>query len=405
MGRPTRDTEAFRDEPDSMSLHTTPDDFNYDDAPEISGLPPSYVDDAATARLPPRHLPPPSSRIDHNNWFQLSGNKPVVGEVQNLMDARYDSDPIYLEEGIKTMAKVAPTPLIYIIGSHQETVRKGDKKEKNTVVDFRIVLNLERYLRNNYDMQDTTWMGLRTVENGEKVLRGSFMKSRAPGFTKDLEVGVPKPQLNEWCHRYCASPSLLRIFRLERVVTGFDETLLKNRLEGLIRSANYRGHISITFPVENRAVDIYTSNRINQWRLKNWVCWIFYLTFLWIFTWPYLFFATKRYAVVKAEWPFSRTDATGRKTYTTVSEEQWFERWNIGIRRLVLDRYQGEAADEYLAGVIDRPEDPPMPGSIRTGHVGVDNAVGSLQQGLAIAKSIYRGNLLGGGQAGWGGDC
>src|ERR1700712_2530710 len=98
-------------------------------------------------------------------------------------------------------------------------------------------------------------------------------------------------------------------FRLTRTVSGFDETQLKNRLEGLIRSTNYRGHISITFPIENHYVDLYTSSRINEWRLKKWICWIFYLTFLWIFTWPYLFFATKRYAVVNAVWPFSKTDS------------------------------------------------------------------------------------------------
>jgi hypothetical protein len=295
--------------------------------------------------------------------------------------------------------------MILIMGSHTETVKRGDKKEKNHITDFKILLNLEQYLRNNFDMDDATWMDLRTVENGEKAYRGGFMKSRAPGFKQDLEVGIPKPELKEWCHRYCASPSKLRVFRLDRTVTGLDQTLLKNRIEGLIRSTNYRGHISITFPVENRAVDIYTSTRINEWRLKTWVRWLFYLTFLWLFTWPYLFFATKRYTIVRAEWPFSRADAAGRKTYTTLSEEQWFERWHVGIRRLVLDRYQGDASDDHLAGVIARPEDPPMPGQIRTGHQGVDAAVGFLQTGLRVASDVHRGNVFGGSaQAGWGGD-
>lgn len=54
-------------------------------------------------------------------------------------------------------------------------------------------------------------MELRTVENGEKVHRGGFMKARAPGYTKELEVGSTKPTLKEWCHRYCASPSTLRM--------------------------------------------------------------------------------------------------------------------------------------------------------------------------------------------------
>jgi hypothetical protein len=205
---------------------------------------------------------------------------------------------------------------------------------------------------------------------------------------------------------FCASPRLLRIFRLRRVVTGFDETHLKNRLEGIIRATNYRGNIAITFPVEDKNVDIYTANRINRWRLTTWIQWVFYLTFLWIFTWPYLFFATKRYVVVRAEWPFSSTDGRGNKVYTTVSEEQWFEKWHVAIRRLVLDRFEGEASEEMMAGVIERPADPPMPGTFATGHAGVDSAIGVLAQGFQVARAIQgSGNLGRGLQGGWGYDC
>ena len=71
----------------------------------------------------------------------------------------------------------------------------------------------------------------------------------------------------------------------------------------------------------------------------------------------------------------------------------------------MLDRYQGDASDEHLAGVIARPEDPPMPGQIRTGHQGMDAAVGLLQTGLRVASDVHRGNVFGSStQAGWGGD-
>ena len=220
------------------------------------------------------------------------------------MDPFYDTDATALEEAVRSCARIAPVPYVYIMGTHKETIRNGDKKEKKEVVDFRIVINIQRYLRKNFDNGDHTSMELVTVENGEKTHRGTILKSRAPGAKQDIEVGDQKPSLTEWCHRYCASPRMLRIFRLRRVVTGFDEVQLKNRLEGAIRATNYRGHLSVTFPVEDKNVDIYTSNRINKWRLKTWICWIFYLTFLWIFTWPYLFFATKRYAVVKANGHF-----------------------------------------------------------------------------------------------------
>ncbi|KAF2016088.1 hypothetical protein BU24DRAFT_422421 [Aaosphaeria arxii CBS 175.79] len=410
MGRGNQST-AYRDDPDAVSLHTTPDDYSYDDAPEITTFPPSYADSEADNVVAPtappiRHLPPPTSRMDHNAGYTLKKGKPQVCETQTVMDPRYDTDPVYLEEGVLKFANQAPIPLVYIMGTHKETVKRGDKKETQEVTDFRIVMNLQRYLWRDFIPGNSSSMTFAPVSNGDKTYRGGFKKTRAPGFKQDIEVGSTAPTAQEWYHRYCASSSLLRVFRFRREVVGFDETFLKNRIEGLIRSTNYRGHLSITFPVEDRNVDIYSSNRINEWRLKTWIRWVFYLTFLWIFTWPYLFFATKRYAVVVAQWPFSFMDQDGNKIYSTVSEEQWFEKWHIGIRRLVLDRFQGEASEEQLAGVIARPADPPMPGTISTGHAGIDNAVGYLQQGLQVAGAISRGNNLSRSlQGGWGYDC
>lgn len=413
MGRSSQSAppaQEYRDDPDAVSLHTTPDDYTYDDAPEITGLPPSYEDSEADSfstavAVPIRHVPPPTTRTDHSNPGFKNG-KPIVYETTTYMESRYDTNPVLLEDIIRKCADVAPVPLVYIMGSHKETIKKGDKKETREVRDFRIVINIQRYLRRNFDDSDTSSMALVTVENGEKTHRGTIMKVRAPGAKQDIEVGSPKPTLTEWCHRYCASPRMLRIFRLRRVVTGFDEAHLKNRLEGVIRATNYRGRIDITFPLEDKNIDVYTSARINQWRLKTWVCWLFYLTFLWIFSWPFLFFATKRYAVVKAEWPFSIADANGNKVYTTVSEDQWFDKWHVAIRRLVLDRYEGEASEEMMNGVIARPADPPMPGTISTGHAGVDSAMGILTQGFQVARAIQNGGNLGRGiQGGWGYDC
>ena len=411
MGRASDPPPSYRDDPEAVSLHTTPDDYTYDDAPEISGLPPSYTDSEAgnsttiTPDIPIRHVPPPTTRTNHNSPSFRHG-KPVVTSTINVLEPQYDTNPSELESAIRSFAKVAPVPLVYMMGTHRETVKKGDKKETQHITDFRLVINLQRYLRPNFDDRDTSTMFLTTVENSEKTHRGTILKCRAPGSTQDIEVGgAPKAGLTEWCHRYCASPRALRIFRLRRVVTGLDEHHLKNRLEGIIRSTNYRGNIAITFPVEDEHVDFYTSSKVNTWRLKTWVCWIFYLTFLWIFSWPVLFFATKRYAVVKAEWPFSKVDSQMIKEYTTVSEEEWVSKWQVAIRRLVLDRYEGEASEEMMRGVMERDADPPMPGTIRTGHAGVDGAVGFLSEGIRVARALSGGEGLGRGmQGGWGYD-
>jgi hypothetical protein len=407
MGR-AGPADTYRDDPDAVSLHTTPDDYTYDDAPEISGLPPSYEDSeagSAAPAIPIRHAPPPTVRTDHSNPAFKNG-KPWLCDTVTYMDSRYDKDPGYLEDSIRSFANAVPVPLVYIMGTHSETVKKGDKKEKKNITDFRIVINMQRYLRPHFSDTDTSSMNLVTAENGEKVHRGTSFKARAPGFKRDIEVGGAKPTLTEWCHRYCASSRTLRIFRLRRVVTGFDETLVRNRIEGIIRSTNYRGHIDITFPLEEKNIDIYTTHFVNAWRNKKWVCWFFYLSFLWIISWPVLLLSTARYAIVRAEWPFSATDSHGNKRYTTVSEEQWLQKWGTAIRRLALDRYEGEASEDMMAGVLERPADPPMPGTVNTGHVGVDTAVGLISQGFQVARAIQGGGNLGRGlQGGWGYDC
>lgn len=360
MGKPVPPPPSYRDDPEAVSLRTTPDDYAYTDLPEPSGLPPSYSESESSnhvpaSAIPIRHVAPPSTRTNHDRPSFKCG-KPCVVETVDVTEPAYDTDPAQLEEAIRAYANSAPVPLVYIRGTHKETVRKNDnKRETHHVTDFRIVINLQHYLHPNFNPSDTSPMSLVTVSNGEKTHRGTILAHRAPGVKSDVEIGTTRaPSLTEWCHRYCASPRMLRIFRLRRQITGFEETQLRNRIVGLLRSTNYRGNISVTFPVEEANIDIYTSNRINTLRLKTWVCWLFYLSFLWIFSWPMLFFATRRYAVVRAEWPFSTTDERGEKRYTTVSEEQWFETWKVAIRRLALERFEGEATEDMMRRVMAR---------------------------------------------------
>lgn len=120
---------------------------------------------------------------------------------------------------------------------------------------------------------------------------------------------------------------------------------------------------------------------------------IFYLTLLFIFTWPYLFFATKRWAVIKVDWAFSRTDATGdNKRYATVSEKKWYATWAGCIEKAVLQKRQGLLTEEDLAKA-NAPE-----GEFRSGYEGVDTAVGFFGAGLNAYNQVNR-------SLGWGGDC
>lgn len=420
MGRAPVPTPAYRDDPDAVSLDTTPDGYVY--PVDNTNLPPSYADSEASNTpafsAPINYLPPPPTTRTNHASPSFKHGYPVVCSTLNLTDPLLDNDPVLLEKTIRANARIPPVQYIYIMGTHRETIRRGDRRETSEITDFRIVLNLSPYLHPNFDPTDTSTVALATVENDEKVYRGTMLPQRAPRSTQHMEGShAPKPTLAEWAHRYCASSSHLRSFRLQRVVTGLDTTFLQQRIEGLIRSTNYRGHIAITFPVEDAYLDIYSDTLVNRWRLKPWVRWIFYLSFLWLITWPLLFLATKRFAVVRAHWPFSFSAPRGGsgsgsgggggspKSYTTVSEAQWVERWHVALRRLVLDRWQGEASDQVMSGIAARPHDPAMPGVLPTGFEGVDTAVGLLSHGLHLARAVRSGGLEMGLQGGWGYDC
>jgi hypothetical protein len=181
-------------------------------------------------------------------------------------------------------------------------------------------------------------------------------------------------------------------FSLTRQVTGLDSSYLHETLKSLIKNTNYRGHLSISFPVENKESKIYSSTWQNRWRLTPWIYMIFYITLLFIFTWPYLFFATKRWAVIKVDWAFSKTDSQGRKTYATVSEKKWYATWAGCIEKAVLQKRQGILTEEDLAKA-NAPEQ-----EFRSGHEGVDTAVGLFGAGLQAYNQVNR-------SLGWGGDC
>jgi hypothetical protein len=69
---------------------------------------------------------------------------------------------------------------------------------------------------------------------------------------------------------------------------------------------------------------------------------------LWIFSWPVLWLLTSRYEVVTSEWPYALIDEHGQKRYAVASEEDWYLRYAVVIRRSLLMRRQGWITDEDL---------------------------------------------------------
>jgi hypothetical protein len=176
---------------------------------------------------------------------------------------------------------------------------------------------------------------------------------------------------------------------LTREISGLNAAYLTENIKGLIKNTNYRGHTTITFPIENRVTEAYSCNRINNWRMNIWICMIFYITQLWILTWPYLFFSTKRWAVVKVDWPFSRLNENGETIYSSINETAWFSIWSKVIERAIWTKMQGTLTHLDL--------NPPSEEEFQSGHAGVDRVVSLIGSGRRAYNEVNR-------QLGWGGD-
>jgi hypothetical protein len=105
-----------------------------------------------------------------------------------------------------------------------------------------------------------------------------------------------------------------------------------------------------------------------------------------------LFFFTKRYEVVKTEWPFAKLDpASGRFVYATISEQQWFAKWAKLVEKAVVGKQQVMLTQEDL---MRRPDaEVPV-----TGNEIVDGVASLFGTGMRVYNEVNR-------QLGWGYDC
>lgn len=362
---------------------------NEADEDDVTDLPPSYAaltpHAPLSAPLAPTNAPPQPARCF---------GSPEEGD-ETYLDSRLDGDAEYLQRWMEHLAEFPPRPFIHIRGEHRETERQKDKNETKTVVDFDVKLELTAFLYRDVKTR-SAWRTVRTVDNAENVRRGTSLRKRAKGCRRgcrarrnrreapgpihlgdDEEVGDQKPTLMEWCHRYCASHAPLKTFRLKRTVQGLDERWLRGRIDSLIRDTGYRGRVHVTFPVVGESATVYSAGKVNELRLTRWVRWVFYLTLLFLLSWPYLFFSTKRFEVFVADWYFSRPLSPGgedesetgagsgsgsgrasggghrpvrgftlpgeeQREYASVSEEGLMNIWARAIQKAVMSRRQGE---------------------------------------------------------------
>ncbi|GAP90956.1 putative ABC transporter protein [Rosellinia necatrix] len=404
MGKPNHHDTSFTD---AVSLHsnlgepsaaTAP--YTDDDAPEIDidDLPPNYSDALESSEAVPILAPilAPSSAVNDTIRPHDIDAKVVVDTNSGAQTwvAKSVEDPASLETYIRQLSGIPPRPYMKLVGTHTETTRdsKG-KHEKNTVTDFDVMVELTPYLFADAQYR-RSWSQLRTVHDAEAVHRGTIRARRGEGSNQSIEIGSDaKPTLQEWCHRYAASPARLKRFTFRRRLLGFDEEGVRHRLEELVRRTNYRGHLQVQLVMKDAHVDFYNDAKINRWRLTPWIQWLFILTLTIIFSWPYLLLRTKRWEVVVADWLFSRANAvTGNKEYVSISEDQWYNMWAQAICRAVLEKRQTVLDQSDLRRAHEAGP------AFDTGNTSVDNALGLFRASIHAMNEVNR-------QLGWGGDC
>jgi len=446
MGKPARDPSAppsppnYRDDPDAVSLHTTSADYEYDGAilPSYSDLDNGHEAGSSHSNVHSspsnggalsapsinvnqyQSITPPSGKRGPWQWRTQTPwtTKAGIGcETSMRMNEQLMiSNELYNYVSVLRLLPVKP--MLNIHGWHNETRRKDNKTESERVTDFDIHFNLQKFMNLK---PAAPWWTTHIVENGTSAYRGGFRKSKARSATKVIDVesavsDVATPSLQAWCDEFCKSKATLRVFRIARTFTGFDLNVVREQIEQIIRNTHYHGHIEISLTLIDRNVDIYSPHWINRARI-SWVRWIFYFTFLWLLTWPLLFFFTKWWCVYTVEWRWSRgrteyaphseedvTDDQPRverwtRQYACLSENEWCQRHASLIASLALEQFSGEATDLPTGIAADhcrRNSGIPLRNPITAaGNPDVDSAIGFLQTGTSVWNFVSRGSQVG----------
>ncbi|KAI9766413.1 MAG: hypothetical protein M1840_006519 [Geoglossum simile] len=267
-------------------------------------------------------------------------------------DEGLNQDPAKLHSFVLQQNEIPPKPIVRLKGTHRERREqrgKDNQYEVVTVTDFDVHLDLSPYIarRLNLGSGEQDWKFLSVVENDVKAYRGGRIKSVDLGYRDGLTT-YAAPHLGDWTKRYCEDPHTLKSFTFSKEVSNLDTDRLRSLLGDLIESTNYLGDYQISFITAHSRIQILSPHWVNQWRTKTWVRWLFYLSMLWIFTWPVLWFLTRRYEVVMSAWPYALIDEQGVKRYAVASEDEWYRQHLDCVRKCLLMRRQGWATNEDL---------------------------------------------------------
>jgi hypothetical protein len=299
--------------PSGKSLDTLPEFRDSDCAGPSSSAPVLLdVDPSAVAEELPAYSEDPTYLGEEPPAFSTyAAQQHVIGNGQVIShDLHLNSDVEALYQWLHSCAQTEPRPLLAIEGWHRKRKSKGGHRH---VTDFYLTFDLSSFLKEGYELHPAAPL--------QRRRRGTRAKREATDGEVEAAIDV-----RGWCDAYIRNPARLKEFMLHKRLEGLDQEMIQTYVTRLVRSTNYRGRVEIRFPMQKRSVVLSPDNWVCRVRY-GWARWLFYLSFLWILTWPVLLVFTKRWDVVDAFY----------QCETNVQRE-WVDRWGWVITRLVLRR-------------------------------------------------------------------
>lgn len=401
---PPHQAGVYKDDPDRDDAASTSSAMllgDFDSYPEEEL--PAYTDLPESSSSPkPVPVPRPNGGLV---WYEPPTELPFSTKDMDCTEVRthfpdYSHHTETLLSMLHEQASFPPTYFVRLTGTHTETTRRGNnKEEKSTVTDFVIQINITHLLQPGPRQGGR----LEILPDNKRGYRGGILPSLHPSaYEGDIEAHPD--ELRTWCERYVHNPASVKSFILKRSIINHDTKKLDQLLRSAISATNYRGHLHIDFPQQHKKVIVYSPGLINRWRTTTWIRWVFYLTFLWVISWPVLFIMTRKYEVVKVVYEYADRpeDDGGERQCTVMSEVEWFHRWESAVRRAAIarmvckDRCLDEEYRAATARADERGRVQPRE-QINTGNAVADGALSFLGAGLRVAEEWNA-------QRGWGGD-
>ncbi|KAI8137880.1 hypothetical protein BJV82DRAFT_633629 [Fennellomyces sp. T-0311] len=145
----------------------------------------------------------------------------------------------------------------------------------------------------------------------------------------DRKTGLTK-SVRELCDEYVHEQNQLKELRLTKLVE-WDYAQLTRAFTAAIRSHGYHHSIEISFEMKEHKIIVKTGSRVSR-MVDNWmVRWFFFLTCLWIISWPVLWFCRKKFGhnSLQSKWGMM------------ISERDWYNQKVQEVLGQV--RHQGQA--------------------------------------------------------------